>query len=78
MGIRGGITQNADVQSVTLTAVVYNADGTVKKNLGEVAYHDKSKWKMFVWYVKHPKQLVHRVKVIWRSICPEKITTASS
>lgn len=75
MSVRGGITTNADVQRMTLSAVVLNADGTVKKNLGEIAYHDKSKWKTFFWYVRHPKQALHWIKTrVWRPLWQKMIS----
>ncbi len=72
MSIRGGIITQPKLSELGLQAVILNADGTVKKDLGTVAYYNRSKWKTLKWYLANPKQLRHYIvstckRLIWSS-----------
>lgn len=47
MGVNGGIITEAKARTSTVSAIVYNADGTVKQNLGAIAYYNKNPFKHY-------------------------------
>ena len=65
MSLGGGLLTNPRLKNLSLSAVKIKADGTTE-DLGVIAYHDRSKFKMLRWYLSNPRALWHEISKLWR------------